>query len=278
MFAKLLKHEWKASAGLLGILSLAALGIGVAGGFVLRYIIEIIQTIDTNDAILNAVLMPLMLLLVFLILALVAFAVAVEIILLSRFYKSRFTDEGYLTFTLPVNGSQVFLSALSNILIWTLLSGLIVSAAVLIILGIGSLGLPEISPDPIAVEEFFGIYRELWEMEGYAEYQILSIVYNVVSFFSGPVLIMTCITLGATLAKKHKILAAIGLYYGVSMAISMVSSMTEVASVVDGMTGEILYSQSTLVVLGVQILIQIVLAIGGSVLSIFLMDKKLNLP
>lgn len=278
MFTKLLKHEWKASAGLLGILSLAVLGIGIAGGFVLRYIFEIAQTIDTNDAILNAVLMPLMLLLIFLIFALVAYAVAVQIILLSRFYKSRFTDEGYLTFTLPVNGSQIFLSALTNILIWTLLSGLVLGVSALIMLGIGTHGMAEFSPDPIAMEEFFGIYRELWAMEGYAEYQILAVVYNVISFFSGPVLIMTCITLGATLAKKHKILAAIGLYYGVSMAISMIGSMTEVASVMDGLTGEIIYSQSTLIHMSVQILVQVVLAIGGSILSIFLVDKKLNLP
>ena len=39
MFAKLLKHEWKANGGLLSILSAGALGAGLLGALVLRLLI-----------------------------------------------------------------------------------------------------------------------------------------------------------------------------------------------------------------------------------------------
>ena len=41
MFAKLLKHEWKANGGLLSILSAGALGAGLLGALVLRLLLHI---------------------------------------------------------------------------------------------------------------------------------------------------------------------------------------------------------------------------------------------
>ena len=277
MFAKLLKYEWKASAGLLGILTAAALGVGLVGGVALRYIFSLANT-GNLDAASEVIVMPLTFLVLFMMLALVAYVFATQIILLSRFYKSRFTDEGYLTFTLPVTPTQSYLSALTNILIWNAISGLVMIVSLGALVLIGMSGIPGFEAGEVTDSISEG-YRELLAMEGYLEYQLLSMVQGVVTFFSQPVLVMTCITLGAVLAKKHKILAAIGIYYGVSMAVSMLTSVGSAVVMLGELeAGASAYTGGAMLALVVQIVIQIGLCVGGSALSIWLMDKKLNLP
>lgn len=277
MFAKLLKYEWKASAGLLGILSGAALGIGLLGGLSLRYIFSVAQN-GLEDDPANLMILPVSFMLMFMVLALVAYMFAVQIILLSRFYKSRFTDEGYLTFTLPVSTAQNYLSALTNILIWNVISGVVMSISVMALMLIGLSEIPGFR-DSMTLESFGAAFGEMAAMEGYLEYQSLSAILGLVSLVAQPVIIMACITLGAVLAKKHKVLAAIGIYYGVSMAIGMVTSVGTTAVMMEELqVSTSLYSGSMLLMVGIQIAVQLVLCIGGSALSVWLMDKKLNLP
>ena len=49
MFSKLLKHEWKANAGLLGILSACALGAGLLGTLVMRGILYMNERMEQED-------------------------------------------------------------------------------------------------------------------------------------------------------------------------------------------------------------------------------------
>lgn len=273
MFAKLLKYEWKASAGLLGILSGAALGIGLLGGLTLRFIFSELRAGDEA----NILVMPAFMMLFFMVLALFAYLFAVQLVLLVRFYKSRFTDEGYLTFTLPVTTTQSYLAALSNILIWNVISGAVMAITSLFLVFLGLSEIAGAVGSQVTVD--FGIlFGEVSSIAGYAEYQLLSLINTLVTFVSQPVIIMACITLGAVLAKKHKMLAAIGIYYGVSMAVGMVTSVGNMAMMLEEIQiSDVTYS-AMLPALGIQIAVQLALCVGGSALSIWLMEKKLNLP
>ena len=160
MFAKLLKYEWKASAGLLGILSGAVLGVGLLGGVCLRYLFTLAKSVGDGAA--NDVgMLPLLVFVMFAMLALVAYVVAVQIILVSRFYKSRFTDEGYLTFTLPVSTWQNYLSALTNILIWNTISALVMVTSMCLLVFIGLTGVPAYD-GPLDMSQITGICL-LWK-------------------------------------------------------------------------------------------------------------------
>ena len=106
MFAKLLKHEWKATAGPLGLLTLGAAGIAVFGALVLRTLLHLIES-DALIGAANLLLIPMGLLVVFSFLAIGLYALGVSLLLLVRFYKSRFSDQGYLTFTLPAKPSHI---------------------------------------------------------------------------------------------------------------------------------------------------------------------------
>ena len=93
MFAKLLKMEFRSTWNVLGILCLSLVGAGLLGGVAIRYLVgasapkewlEVLCTLAITAAVLFFVVC----------------GVAALIVQIVRFYRSRFTDEGYLTFTL----------------------------------------------------------------------------------------------------------------------------------------------------------------------------------
>ena len=276
MFSKLLKHDWKSNSVLLGILSLCALGAGVLGIFVVRGMIRLEKTAENaNAAALGAT--GLDSLLSFIVIFLAIYLVAVQFINIIRFYKSRFTDEGYLTFTLPVNVHQIFLSSFLHILLWLVISVAVVIASAFMIIVIGGWE---------TLQEAAGILQDnltdtsdtLANYPGYETYQLLSTIATICSVVYNLVLIMTSITLGAVLAKKHKILAAIGMYYGINIVVGLVTSILDV---IPTLTENSTYYESydyTNTILGITIGLHVVLTTAFYFISTGLMKKKLNLP
>lgn len=272
MFAKLLKYEWRASRSILGALSLAALGVGVLGAVVLRILIANFENMERNPA--NerlTVILPAVLgiLLLFLIFALCAYALGSELFLLHRFYKNKFTDEGYLTFTLPVTAKQIFLASFLNMALWMLIIGLVVGIAVTIMVagGVISTGYLD-SLDILDIREAMSYYQEAGVDGGDV---VLGLLNGVITFVYTLVMAMSCVTIGAVAAKKHKLLAAFGIYYGISVLNGIIQTALSVLLALGNnmeMTGYYL----------TEIGAQMLLILGGFFLSTYLMEKKLNLP
>ena len=284
MFSKLLKHEWKANWRLLSILSLAVIIAAVVGTIALRVMVNYGDRLSESNSFLNLLLLPLGLLVFVSFLALVVYAAAVLFVLLFRFYKNKFTDEGYLTFTLPVTNHQIFLSSAVNMLIWSVISVVLVILlfVVMILIGTSTSGFINME----LIRELRSLKFILPEMaEAYSEilgdsYGILTLISILISPVYNVVLAMTCITLGAVVAKKHKILAAIGIYYGANTVLGILSSaITTVPSLLfignDGLASSDLYFTLTMVA---QLLIYAAVIVGGYFLSTKLMKNKLNLP
>lgn len=279
MFAKLLKHEWKANGGLLSILSACALGAGLLGALVLRGIVYMTRRLG-NENVAALGVSGLSSALTFIFLALAAYAFAVQFINLFRFYKNKFTDEGYLTFTLPVSTGQIFLSSFLNILAWLAISALVVIAAICMIIFIGAA--EPLKEHAVEIKYMLGNLSGLMEEElmgepGYMTYSVLLIISTVVTPVYSMLLLMTSITIGSMLAKKHKILATIGMYYCISFGVNIVESILNVVpTIMLGINQELytFYSTTTAITL----LLQIGLGIGGYFLSTHLMKNKLNLP
>lgn len=284
MFSKLLKHEWKANWRLLSILSLAVIIAAVVGTISLRVMVNYGDRLSESNSFLNLLLLPLGLLVFVSFLALVVYAAAVLFVLLFRFYKNKFTDEGYLTFTLPVTNHQIFLSSAVNMLIWSVISVVLVILlfVVMILIGTSTSGFINME----LIRELRSLKFILPEMaEAYSEilgdsYGFLTLISILISPVYNVVLAMTCITLGAVVAKKHKILAAIGIYYGANTVLGILSSaITTVPSLMfignDGLASSDLYFTLTMVA---QLLIYAAVIVGGYFLSTKLMKNKLNLP
>lgn len=284
MFRKLLKYEWKANSGLLGILSLAAVGVGLLGTIVLRVLVNYGKELADSESAAVMMIFPLGMLVGFCFLALVVYVAAVNFVQLYRFYKNKFTDEGYLTFTLPVKPSRIFLASGLVMLAWQLI------AVVLVILLIALIILCGTATEGLFNKEIFTGYNEISyvfrEIFGVLNsnlgdgYGVLSVVNVAIAPVYGVVLSMTYITLGAVLAKKHKILAAIGISYAGSMVISVLTSViTAIPSVMllNSPSSDAMATYYTVSAV-VQLVIYVGLTVGGYFLSTGLMKHKLNLP
>lgn len=259
MFAKLLKHEMKATWASIGLLSIGALGIGVLGGCMLRYLVTAAgeQRYEAIEGVLS-------LMYVFVFFGLFAYAFGSEIFLGMQFYKRKFTDQGYLTFTLPAHSWQIFLSSMVNIMIWTLIIGLVTALSIGAMFALGIIGTPAAENLNVSVLSL--------EDAGFS-FDFLSAAYVLAQFISSVVIMMTCITIGSVLAKKHKILAAIGVYYVFSLVMGVASTQ---------LLGSALYVSSAELdftrVYTIETVLLLAVSMGGFLLSCWLMDHKLNLP
>lgn len=274
MFAKLLKYEWKSTSKMLGIFSLAAVGVSVVAAVVLRLLAGSWKNIVNKEAML--LLIPVLTMLMgFLVLALVAYAVLVTFLLLRRFYKNKFTDEGYLTFTLPVSSHEIFLSSWLNMLIWSVISGAVVLLCVGIIVLFGT------AEQGLVSTEFLEGMRQIPFGQMFADefgsgYLALTFATQIVSFLTAPVILMTCITVGAVAVKKHKILMAAGIYYIYTMAMSMGRGVVEGYAVMEALRSE--SSAAMYISAAGELVLTLTAAIVGYFLSTHLMKNKLNLP
>lgn len=104
MFAKLLKMEFRSTWNVLGILCLSLVGAGLLGGVAIRYLVGASAPKEWLEVLCTLVITAA-------VLFFVVCGVAALIVQIVRFDRSRFTDEGYLTFTLPVTTHQVLLSS-----------------------------------------------------------------------------------------------------------------------------------------------------------------------
>lgn len=126
MLAKLLKYDWKYSWRLLGLLNGALLVfslLGQLGSPVLWHGSRMLSGILT-------VLYAFIYVLLF-----SGSLIATQLILVVRYYRNFYTDEGYLLHTLPVTTSEKIWAKFINHLIWTFINIICLTLSVLCLLG-----------------------------------------------------------------------------------------------------------------------------------------------
>lgn len=218
MFVKLLKYDMRSVWRVWWIMSLSVLGMSLVGGVALKVIISLIEADSFPFVVFLA-----MLLIFACVMAIIASMVVTELLVFVRFYKNFFTDEGYLTFTLPVSRKDLLLSKTVNALIWTAAQTVLMFVCIFLLLLIGV-------PDHLGVD-FFRELNYALSMVGAGAgawgilYAVEGLILVLCSMIFSISLIHFCITMGAILAKKAKILAAIGIYYAVNMVITFVTQI-----------------------------------------------------
>ena len=280
MFATLLKYEFRRTKNILLPINLGALLLG-SFGYIL--VLLLVKTVDsTNDIWVS--FSPLIVLLWYsMIFMLALLSLAVTIILCLQFYREKFTDQGYLTFTLPVSTHQILLSSYLNFFIWSVINTLVTLAAyALMFTPLISLFASEISNMGLDLSYLWALIKE--ELTTIVPNVVLMIVsYTlmiVTSVFYGIALPYLSITLACSLVKKAKLLLAVGIGYGLSMVMNLI---TVVISITEGIiTGAFLLESGSYYALGsisliITSVLYIAFTIGGYFLMHHLVKNKLNL-
>lgn len=285
MFGKCLKHEFRATRRQLVPLFIAMLAVGLLagllvalGGLLLSSEGGLLYTIVNG-------LLP-----VLLILGLFALMVAVEVVafvmIIRRFYTSFFTDEGYLTFTLPVTTTEHILSKFVVAAVWQFLAGIVSLLAVALVVGGAFLGygIPEGFAEELAFvwQEFTAVFAEFGAIFGVSDaflpvMLVLSIIITLISVASSIFLLYFSISLGCMLAKKHRVIAGIVCYYVVSTAFSVVGSFVQSILQFATLTDVAAFEPFMIAVLVSSLVLSIVQLLLCYIGTKWVLTKKLNL-
>ncbi len=259
MFAKLLKQEWRGCRQVLGILCAIILGSGVTIGLCGVYLNWLEGQTGEKNYTLSIILMFAAFL------ALGICSAGGFLYLIWRFYQSRFTDEGYLTFTLPVTNHHLLLSAVLNIL----RGSLAVFLAVLGALFLAALTFLLVYAPTVnwtgLLQAVFHWLPELLDSVYWPDCLLL-LASALMGIISSVVTLMLSVTIGSILAKKHHLLMAVAVYYGIGLLQSWGFLMLATQTVV--FTGQFIYYP---------LVTGLVTSLAGYWIMYWLQEKNLNL-
>ena len=285
MFKKLLKYDMKSVSAIWCVAALSVIALSLVGSFSLRFF-----SANANEP--DLVIFNLLAMLFFIIslVGISALSIITFVLIFWRFYKNFFTDEGYLTFTLPVSRKKLLLSKTANAFIWSSLQSLVIYICLAIFF---LLAVPMEKGGAfinLRVYKLIGdLVSSLWNGIGagwFIVYVLEIILLAAASIFFSISLTHLCITVGSTVVKKAKLVVSIGLYYLSNLLASwfyQIFGWIGFYVLTEGFTellGGAAAGTVQLVVVIILLLVAVVLATIGSIAYMTtqnILDRRLNL-
>ena len=199
--------------------------------------------------------------------------ITVYILIVYRFYTSFFTDEGYLTFTLPLTIDCHLMIKIVSMFFWTVISAVTTLVGGVIIFGGLHVGYGEFSEGvSIGISE---LLRSIFaQSESYAGAQVvLSILALLMSLIFQSMLIYLAVALGCMLFKKHRLVGSVISIYAVNRIYSFIFTISMLISSEIGMTSAVAY----LITMGFMIAVASAGIVGAYMGMRYILQKKLNL-
>lgn len=282
MLSKLIKHEWRALKNPF-IIFLVVLIITTALSCITLLFIN--PAFDEVVMGLSTMLTFCMLMLYYL--GLIACSIGPNIVIAIRFYKSCYTDEGYLTHTLPISSKQLLLGKLLTYFIFSLAMGAIMVLSVFVIIGVaiahfGSFS--EMSFAEIMSELDLAALSDVMESAagiGLIPFILFLLVYCIGTAITHIIIITGCVSLGQ-LMTKHRVLGAILAYFAFYMIVQTISTFAAFPMTGNMLQAEMVGTTMTMwelmsplyIFIGA---IYVVVAVIMYFVNLHMMTKKLNL-
>lgn len=271
---KLLKYDLKATSRLIIPITIISLVLGLISRILLG--ISTKQTIDSFNfnTSLTYMFTGLATMLVFFML--IILSIVIFWVIVTNFWSSLFSDEGYLYHTLPVKPYQLLLSKLLCANIWQ-----IIMLFVIIIFTAGALTLIPKEEIMSFINNFSSIMTEI-PYEDAIKLVNMIIMYAILAFLSVNVQYLTIFMSMAAgqLVNEHKKLVSFGCYIGISIGIQAISqSLTAMflitpntqANTYNYYTDILFYPQIILIIINLAICISLFMGIS------YIFKNKLNL-
>lgn len=278
MFKKLLKYDMLSVSRLWWIAAMIVPIATVVAGLLVRFL----TSFQPHNIVTTLIVIAAGILTFICIMAVFLSFILTEVLVFVRFYKHLFTDEGYLTFTLPVSRKQIFFAKTVNAMIWFVVHGLLLVGAFVLFFVTAPGDLLE------KLDAVGYVFRTIWDAAGAWTilFAVELVIWLLLSTLQGITMVHLCITIGAVIAKKAKVIAAIGIYYVMNYAFTFIYQLLFYAFVYgiipgfDSLAPELSLNggctQLSLVLL-IAICITGVFTTVLYNLTQFLLDRKLNL-
>ncbi len=229
MLKKLMKHDFRALSRTLFPLQIGILGGGLVATLLTALTIRLGQnTANTGgSALLRELIMGVSATASVLIgIAIMASALVTLLLICYHFYRSFLADEGYLTFTLPVSTGDLIWSKLFTGMFWVLINAVVILVTLLIFSVFGT------TSNSIANMEVLQAFRMFFtdilpQASQYVNVPVVAVevvVIGILGLAAQLLQIYFAIVVGGQVAKKHKILAAIGMYLLINMGVGIIST------------------------------------------------------
>ncbi len=280
MLGKLIKHEFKAVNRLMIPLHLALILVSIIGRFYIQYgvLSDAGQTFMSQNlwfTIINGSLAGMY------VVALIAISIVTHLYLqILRPRKTLFTDEGYLTHTLPVSAADHIWSKLIVAFVWSVLD------TVLILLSLLAMFV-----NKLVLADFSSLFRTLIESfseafgMSFAMGMTLFVLITIFDTIAGILIIYACMAVGHSF-NNHKILASIGIYAGYNVVVSLISSIfTTILGTRSVSTPNAILAYATMAgtssyfwgVMIYSLILSIALAVGAFAATNYFLKRRLNL-
>lgn len=292
MLGKLFKYDMRANAKLLLPAALFVLATTLLGTIALRISNQGITLFRAGTAAADIFSVLMGLIFFVSVFALIIYTAASFILILIHYYRNLFSAEGYLTFTLPVSTSDILTSKMLAASIWLMLSSLVTTLCVLLYITFGGAPAGELVYTEF-YEELGAGFAEMFEMFSVVDGMFILIELTVLvlsSTLMGVLQAFLAITIGAIMAKKHKIVAAIVAYYIINMIVSIVSTVIMMillfnsAFLYEMMTYDLLYGEGALnewsimhMIFVIYILAIVIIGVAEYLVNNRMLKKKLNI-
>ena len=282
MLQKALKHDLRATLPIWLFLSAITLASSLILGFSIRDLV--LHSLDMDYIPILAILGVLLSVLV-----IVGYLIATFIFVAIRFYQNFFTDEGYLTFTLPVPRTTLFLSKMISGCVFVLSSMAVLLFTLTIAFSIAPSSPVEKTPLLVTMAEglwdtFSLLFRNTNKPTLAVQLVMIGaicavfVVYQVLAIY-------LCITVGSVMAKKWKVAAAILCYYVANVAVNLISTIGQFLALIGAAPFWMVLSTLSPVVAGVVEVLMLVVVFSFFLILVaaiyrlctHLIEKKLNL-
>lgn len=201
MLGKLIKYEWKATWKFLLPLNLFIVLMSV-----LAYSTVQLSFFDSRN---DLVVMTGILVIFAYIFSMFAIAVGTVIYLIHRFYTSVYGDEGYLLHTLPVDKHHIIIAKVVSSAAWIVFNSLLICFSILFLF---SANMEFMETIEAGFDFYMDVLHDYNTINGFAA--IMTLIASLFAVFARVLKVAACISLGQ-LASNHKVLAALGFYYGI---------------------------------------------------------------
>lgn len=243
MLGKLIKHDFRAFARTLLPLQIGVVGAGVVTAILTRLSSAMSNVAHVADGTPAARWMMVFSVLFFIVVGLLLLAVAASslvslVLICGRVQKSFFGDEGYLTFSLPTTTEKLLWSKIITGTIWMLISGAAIALSIFVFALFGTAEGTFVNASVWqSAGGFFRGFGDLIagifsaELPGMWFFSLLALLDGLAYLLLQVILLYFAVIAGGMAAKRHKLLASIGIYLAAHFVLGLLLTIGGVISV-----------------------------------------------
>lgn len=194
---------------------------------------------------------------------------------ISRYYKSLFTDEGYLNMVLPVKTKTLFNAKLISTFLWVALATVVSGACAIIALYVPTV-LYDSEMISVAVEEIkwlFGIREEFTALQRAA--LIVELLGNILSFACAVLTVITALTICYLSVKRYKLIGSIMFFFVTNLVLEGIISFADMG--IYSLFGEERADAAALTLAIVAAVLYIAVGVVMYFVNLYLLSNRFNI-